>query len=229
MWRLLLLLIGCCAFSNLTGCAAMAQSDFWGAAPAKSNADSSQLQPAQITEQLVSAQTAPTQTVPIASTPSLSVSATSSDYKLGPGDKLTVTVFNEKGLSIEARLSDAGTLQFPLLGEIKAQGMTIGKLQDTLTDQLKNGYLVNPQVYVGILEYRQFFVNGEVNKPGGLPYLPGLTVRKAIALAGGFTTRASQTKIFIIRDDDSLGLPRMVNLDTVIRPGDIVTVNQSFF
>lgn len=152
-----------------------------------------------------------------------------SDYKLGPGDRLMIVVFNEKDLSIDARLSDAGTLSFPLLGEVRAQGMTIGMLNDYLTDQLKHGYLVNPQVYVSILEYRQFFVNGEVNKPGGLPFQPGLTVRKAIALAGGFTPRASYTKIFIIHEDDPLGRPLPATLDTFLRPGDILTIEQSFF
>lgn len=152
-----------------------------------------------------------------------------SDYKLGPGDRVTVTVFNEKDLTVDARLSDAGTFSFPLLGELRAQGMTIGMLQDYLTEQLRNGFVVNPQVYVSIVEYRQFFVNGEVNKPGGLPYQPGLTVRKAIALAGGFTPRASYTKIFIIHEDDPFGRARPVGLDTFLRPGDILTVEQSFF
>ncbi len=153
----------------------------------------------------------------------------SSDYKLGPGDRLSITVFNEKELSLEAKLTDAGTLSYPLLGEIRAQGMTIGKLQDYLTDQLKSGYLVNPQVYVTILEYRQLFVNGEVNKPGGFPYQPGLTVRKAISLAGGFTPRASYTKIFVIHEDDPMGQARPASLDTLLRPGDILTIEQSFF
>lgn len=153
----------------------------------------------------------------------------SSDYKLGPGDHIMITVFNEKDLTVDVRLSDAGTLSFPLLGELRAQGMTIGMLQDFVTEQLKSGYLVNPQVYVSIVEYRQFFVNGEVNKPGGLPFQPGLTVRKAIALAGGFTPRASYTKIFIIHEDDPFGRARPVSLDTFLRPGDILTVEQSFF
>lgn len=153
----------------------------------------------------------------------------SSDYKLGPGDRLSITVFNEKELSLEAKLTDAGTLSYPLLGEIRAQGMTIGKLQEHLTEQLRSGYLINPQVYVTILEYRQFFVNGEVNKPGGFPYQPGLTVRKAISLAGGFTPRASYTKIFVIHEDDPIGQARPASLDTLLRPGDILTIEQSFF
>lgn len=152
-----------------------------------------------------------------------------SDYKLGPGDRLAITVFNEKDLSVDVRLSDAGTLSFPLLGEVRAQGMTIGMLQDYLAEQLRTGYLVNPQIYVSIIEYRRFFVNGEVGQPGGFSFMPGLTVRKAIALAGGFTPRASFSKIFVIHEDDPFGRSRAVTLDTFLRPGDILTVEQSFF
>lgn len=152
-----------------------------------------------------------------------------SDYKLGPGDNLSITVFNEKDLSIEARLSDAGTFFYPLLGEVRAQGMTIGQIQDFLTARLRDGYLVNPKIYVAILEYRPFFVNGEVSKPGGFPFQPGLTVRKAISLAGGFTARASYSKLYVIRDDDPLGVPRPITLNSFLQPGDIVTVEQSFF
>jgi polysaccharide export outer membrane protein len=217
MWRLLLLLCG--MVFSISGCAASGQSGLGSrifGAPVSSPAMS------------VTAPTAAGQTVQPAVVDTASINA-SSDYKLGPGDRLMVTVFNEKDLTVDTRLSDAGTLSFPLLGEIRAQGMTIGMLQDTLTTQLRDGYLVNPQVYVSILEYRQFFVNGEVNKPGGLPYQPGLTARKAIALAGGFAPRASQTKIFIIRDNDPYGRPQAASLDTLIRPGDILTVEQSFF
>lgn len=184
-------------------------------------------------EQRASIAPAPAESAtPILNLPEVTDSAVfslASDYKLGPGDRLTITVFNEKDLSVDVRLSDAGTLSFPLLGEVRAQGMTIGMLQDYLAEQLRTGYLVNPQVYVSIVEYRQFFVNGEVNKPGGLSFMPGLTVRKAIALAGGFTPRASFSKIFVIHEDDPFGRSRAVTLDTFLRPGDILTVEQSFF
>jgi polysaccharide export outer membrane protein len=105
----------------------------------------------------------------------------------------------------------------------------MGDLQRYLANQLSDGYLVDPKVYVNITEYRPFFVNGEVTKPGGYPYQPGLTVRKAISLAGGFTPRASLSKIFVIHEDDSLGLPRQTTLSNELRPGDIITVDQGFF
>lgn len=152
-----------------------------------------------------------------------------SDYRLGPGDKLGITVFNEKELSMEVLLSDAGTFFYPFLGEIVARNKTIGELQTLLTEQLKDGYIVDPKVYVSVMEYRPFFINGEVGKPGGYPFQPGLTVRKAISLAGGLTPRASLTKIYVIHENDPAGMPRLTSLDAVIVPGDIVTVDQSFF
>jgi polysaccharide biosynthesis/export protein VpsN len=153
-----------------------------------------------------------------------------STYKLGPGDSITVRVLGEEDLKRErVRLSDAGTLSFPVLGEIKVKGMTVGALEQYITKELKGRYLLNPQVTVSIEEYRNFFVNGMVEKPGGYPFSPGLTVRKAISLAGGFKERASREKLNIIRDDDPTQTPRRVNLNAAILPGDILTVEESFF
>lgn len=156
-------------------------------------------------------------------------SAIISDYRLGSGDKLNITVFNEKELSMEIRLSDAGSFLYPFLGEVIAKNKTLTELQGILTNRLKDGYLVDPKVYVSILEYRPFFVNGEVTKPGGYPYQPGLTVRKAISLAGGLTPRASLTKIYVIHEDDPLGIPRLTALNATLQPGDTITIEQSFF
>ena len=80
-----------------------------------------------------------------------------------------------------------------------------------------------------IEEYRNFFVNGMVEKPGGYPFAPGLTVRKAISIAGGFKERASREKINVIRDDDPTQTPRKVDLNAPVLPGDILTVEESFF
>jgi polysaccharide export outer membrane protein len=127
------------------------------------------------------------------------------------------------------RLSDAGTVSFPVLGEIRVKGMTVGALEEFITRGLKGRYLLNPQVTVTIEEYRNFFVNGSVEKPGGYPFSPGMTVRKAISIAGGFRERASREKINIIRDDDPKQTARRVDLNTSILPGDILTIEESFF
>lgn len=153
-----------------------------------------------------------------------------SSYKLGSGDLISIRVLGEEDLKREkVRLSDAGTLSYPVLGEIKVNGMTVGALEDFITKGLKGRYLLNPQVTVTIEEYRNFFVNGMVEKPGGYPFAPGLTVRKAISIAGGFKERASRDKINVIRDDDPSQTPRRVDLNTAILPGDIITVEESFF
>lgn len=153
-----------------------------------------------------------------------------SSYKLGAGDMISVRVLGEDDLKREkVRLSDAGTLSFPVLGEIKVKGMTVGTLEDYLTKGLKGRYLLNPQVTVTIDEYRNFYVNGMVEKPGGFPFSPGMTVRKAISIAGGFKERASREKINVIRDDDPKQTPKRVDLNASIHPGDILTVEESFF
>jgi polysaccharide export outer membrane protein len=162
-----------------------------------------------------------------AQTPQVS---TLSSYKLGAGDMITVRVLGEDDLKREKmRLSDAGTLSFPILGEIKVKGMTVGALESYITKGLKGRYLLDPQVTVSIDEYRNFFVNGEVDKPGGYPYVPGLTVRKAVSLAGGFKERAVRDKVTIIRDEDPSQTPKKVDLNEPVMPGDIITVEQSFF
>ena len=153
-----------------------------------------------------------------------------SSYKLGSGDMITIRVLGEEDLKREkVRLSDAGTLSFPVLGEITVKGMTVGALEDYITKGLKGRYLLNPQVTVSIEEYRNFFVNGMVEKPGGYPFAPGMTVRKAISIAGGFKERASREKINIIHDDDPNQTPRKVDLNAAVLPGDILTIEESFF
>jgi polysaccharide export outer membrane protein len=153
-----------------------------------------------------------------------------SSYKLGSGDMISIRVLGEDDLKRErVRLSDAGTISFPVLGEIKVKGMTVGALEAHITRGLKGRYLLNPQVTIAIEEYRNFFVNGMVEKPGGYPFAPGLTVRKAISIAGGFKERASRDKFNIIRDDDPKQTPRRVDLNTAVLPGDILTIEESFF
>jgi polysaccharide export outer membrane protein len=163
----------------------------------------------------------------------LAIAATSgalSSYKLGAGDVISIRVLGEDDLRRDhVTLSDAGTISFPMLGEIPVKGMTVGSLEDYITSGLKGRYLVNPQVTVSIEEYRKFYVNGMVEKPGGYAFTPGLTVRKAVSIAGGFKERAARDKINVIHDDDPKQTPHKVTLDSDVLPGDILTVEESFF
>ena len=153
-----------------------------------------------------------------------------SSYRLGAGDVVNIRVFGEEDLSKEKiRLTDAGTVPYPVLGELRVLGMTVGDLERLITDGLKGRYLVNPRVSVQIDEYRPFYVNGMVEKPGGYPYQPGLTIRKAVSLAGGFKERASSSKMYLIREGDQSHQPVKVDLNAQIAPGDILTIEESFF
>ena len=152
-----------------------------------------------------------------------------SDYRLGAGDKIKILVYGEPDLSIEATLSDAGTISYPLLGELKVSKLTIGKLSALIVDGLKGRYIVDPKVTINIVEYRNFYISGEVKKPGAYHYEPGLTVYKAVTLAGGFSDRASRSSITLISEDDPEQIPRDVELTTPVSPGDIINVEESFF
>lgn len=153
-----------------------------------------------------------------------------STYLLGGGDVITINVLGEDDLKREKlRLTDAGTIQYPVLGELRVRGLTTGELVKNITDGLKGRYLVDPKVTVSIDEYRPFFINGEVFKPGGYPFVPGLSVLKAVSIAGGFKDRASKSKMFVIRDGSSSDKREKVEMDTSIFPGDILTVEESFF
>ena len=152
-----------------------------------------------------------------------------SNYRLGAGDTISISVYDEKELGIDKiRLSDAGTISFPMMGEIKVSGMTVSALESTMVDGLKK-YLVNPKVTVSIDQYRDFFVSGQVYKPGNYPYQPGLTVLKAVAIAGGFKDRASKTQVTVIHEGDENRPSVKVDLSTLVKPGDIINVDESFF
>jgi len=154
-----------------------------------------------------------------------------SRYRLGSGDVISIYVLGEDDLKREkVRLTDAGTIQYPVLGEIRLKGLTTGELEQKITSGLlKAEYLKQPKVTVSIDEYRPFFINGEVSRPGGYPYVPGLTVLKAVSIAGGFKDRASKTNMFVVRDGAANQERKKVELDTPIYPGDILTIEESFF
>lgn len=155
-----------------------------------------------------------------------------SSYTLNTGDHVQITVFEEPDLSLSAILDDTGAISYPLLGELKVSGLTLRELETKITEGLRGRFLINPRVNVAIKEYRPFFVRGEVNSPGEYPFKPGLTVEKAVSLAGGFTSRASKSKFYIVSDDSLKGngeVRKAASLTSRIRPGDVINIEQSFF
>ena len=152
-----------------------------------------------------------------------------SGYKLGPGDALRVTVFRHEDLSGEFSLDGEGYFSLPLVGEILAGGRTARQVESEVEVALKSGgYLVDPQVSIEVLNYRPFYIIGEVNNPGSFEYVSGMTVINAVALAGGYTYRADQDDIIISRGGSNG--PRIEALpDTEVLPGDIIEVTERFF
>ena len=152
-----------------------------------------------------------------------------SRYKLGAGDKIMISVYGEEGMEKELILTDAGSISYPFLGEFRARGLTLGQLEKLITEKLKDGYYIDPRVSVTMMEYRKFFVSGEVKEPGGFAFEPGLTLEKAVALAGGFTQRASKKGITVTREENGKAVERTLSLNDSVLPGDIITVSESFF
>lgn len=154
----------------------------------------------------------------------------SSTYKLASGDVIRINVFGEPDLSFEEiRLNDAGIFSYPFIGDVRTKGKTAAEIEKLLTEKLKDGYLINPRISISVLKYREFYISGEVEKPGGYPFQPGLTVRRAAALGGGLTERASTSRITIIRDQNPQRHPEPASLDTLVMPGDTITIDQGFF
>jgi polysaccharide biosynthesis/export protein len=147
-------------------------------------------------------------------------------YQLGPGDQLRVTVYGSEDLSGEVPVGDTGMAVLPLIGPIKAAGSTPRQLEDAVRAKLiSDRYLKNPNVTIQIINFRPVYVLGEVQKPGDHPYVPGLTVRAAVALAGGFTPRANTSFVIVTRHNQDY----RATVSSLLRPDDVVQVSERFF
>lgn len=150
-------------------------------------------------------------------------------YRLDAGDTVRVLVYNQTGLSTEYKVGDNGTISLPLLGEVKARGSTAQELQKAIYDGLNNGIFVNPGVSVEVSQYRPFFVVGEVSKPGQYPYTPGMNVLGAVAAAGGFTIRADDRNMTMIRNRQAGQVQASADPLTELQPGDVIMVREHLF
>ena len=149
-------------------------------------------------------------------------------YQLGSGDRIKITVFQHEDLSGEFALDGGGDFAMPLIGEVRAYGLTTRALEDNIENRLKDGYIVDPQVSIEVLNYRPFYILGEVRTPGAYPYVNGMTIAEAVALAGGFSYRANQDDFELQRGGSNSGKTE-VGVDAGLLPGDIVTVQERFF
>lgn len=163
--------------------------------------------------------------------PALGQEASSlSDYLLGPGDRVNVQVFGHEDLSTQASIGANGAIALPLIGQVKASGLTVSELENTVIGRLDKDFVVDPKVSIEVMVYRPFFILGEVKKPGKYDYVVGLSVRKAVAMAEGFTRRGKEEPVVLIRenrDGDARKFEAM--LDEQVFPGDIVEVQRRLF
>ena len=167
------------------------------------------------------------------STPIVPIAAAGSPgdgSKLGPNDRLRITVFGQPTLTGEYTLDGNGVLAFPLIGNVPANGVTTSQLQQAIAAKLKPDYMVNPNVSAEVITRRPFYVIGEVQKPGNYPYVSDMTALNAIAIAGGFTRRARKNDFYIRRLDKDGKVVRIeANVGTVLQAGDTLEVRERLF
>jgi polysaccharide export outer membrane protein len=151
-------------------------------------------------------------------------------YRLGPGDLVRIITFGEEQLTGEFRVNDAGNIALPLIGSVRAAGLTSSELEKSVAAALKkNGLYRDPSVTVEVIAYRPIYVLGEVNKPGEYPYKPGMTVVTSVAVAGGYTYRAIQDYAGIVRSVGGHATEGRGLRQSYLQPGDVVTIYERRF
>ena len=157
-----------------------------------------------------------------------SFASDSQNYILGAGDKIEIKVFGQPDLNVTSLLGNSGEINYPFLGKVKLVGLSVSQVEQTIISGLQPDYLVNPNVYAQVIEYRPFYIHGEVKEPGAYPYQPAMTVNQAIALAGGLTERASVDKIFIFKEQTKQQQQKG-SLNSQIAAGDTIKIEQRLF
>lgn len=150
-------------------------------------------------------------------------------YTLASGDRLRVIVFGQDSITNSFAVDGAGTISMPLIGLVQAHGRTTHALERGIEAKLRNGFLREPRVAVEVEAYRPFFVLGEVTTAGQYPFINGMTVQNAIAVAGGFSPRASKSWADLTRVVDGASYTYSVPLTHSVRPGDTVTIRERYF
>jgi polysaccharide export outer membrane protein len=155
---------------------------------------------------------------------------TPGDYVLGPGDQVRIITFGEEQLTGEFGVDASGDIALPLVGNVHAAGLTPHQLTSSITDALlKSKLYQNPSVSVEVVAYRPVFILGEVTKPGQYPYQPGMSVVTAVAVAGGFTYRAKTDRFTIVRSVPNGTVEGSAVRETLVQPGDVITVAERIF
>lgn len=150
-------------------------------------------------------------------------------YTLGNGDQLRITVFGQPDLSGQFEVDGTGAISMPLIGQVQALGLTTPELEAHIVSLLEGDYILNPRVSAEVINYRPYYILGEVNRPGEYPYTSGLTVLNAVAASGGFTYRANKKVIYIKSVDSAEEQAFELTTSTVVRPGDTLRIGERIF
>jgi polysaccharide export outer membrane protein len=151
------------------------------------------------------------------------------DYVLGTGDKIHLTVFDEADLSGDYTVDGSGFVRLPLIGQVRAGGLTPPQLEAAVGSALAAGYLRSPRVSVEVATYRPFYVIGAVGRPGEYPYVNHMNVLNAIAMAGGYLPSAIESTVYVRRQGGLHEQKMAADASTLIHPGDVVRVETTFF
>jgi protein involved in polysaccharide export with SLBB domain len=162
-------------------------------------------------------------------TPAQPATTATTDYVLGPGDKLRLTVYGETDLSGEFTIDGSGYARLPLIGQTRAAGYTARQLEQAIATMLSRGYMKSPRVSVDISIYRPFYVIGAVNRPGQYPFVEHMSAMNAVALAGGFNTSAVESVIFVRHEGSNKEEEMPVDQAALIQPGDVIKVHTTVF
>lgn len=152
------------------------------------------------------------------------------DYRLGAGDKIRVVVLSDTEFSADYEVNATGAISARMIGNVDVTGKTTAELEQILRDMYTSaGYLRSPRLGVELVSTRPFFIVGEVSRSGSFPYVSCLRVIQAVAIAGGFTRRASKTRISIRRFFSNFAEEEYVTEDTLVEPGDVIRIPERWF
>lgn len=151
------------------------------------------------------------------------------DYRLVVGDKMKLVVYGEDKLSGDIEVGGNGNVALPLVGEVEAQGATIDALTERIRARLTQGYLKNPRITLQIANLRPIYVHGEVRNPGEFAFRSGMSFMDAVAMAGGFSYRATTDTILLRREGDVNEREVPIAAAGLVMPGDNIRIPERFF
>jgi polysaccharide export outer membrane protein len=149
-------------------------------------------------------------------------------YTVRTNDQLHIQVYNEPTITGDYVIDGMGFLSVPVAGRVRAGGLTVEQLERKITAQLNSGILKDARVSIQVTAYAPFYIRGEVKKPGEFPYKPGLTIGDAVALAGGYTYRADESKVYVRPSQAASEIARSLDTDLPVSPGDNIRIPERF-